>query len=131
MSGFEKYALPRQQRRMPNPLQELVDVLTAELRERDAMLGGVLTALADIDDAAHMRLTSDNLPLKILSDAMPVWYPSRNNGRTWDDVNSWWLDHQVRDRARQEQEAWERDRKRKEILSRLTSEEREILGIKE
>jgi hypothetical protein len=130
MSGFEKYALPIQQRRVPNPLQELVDVLTAQLRERDAMLCGVLTALADIDDAAHMRLTSDNLPLKILSDAMPVWY-ERKSGVGWEEIDRWWNLHQIKDRLRLEQEVQERERKRQEILSRLSAEEREILGIKE
>ena len=116
-------------RELTAPLHEEIDVLKLELAERDAMLGAVLTALADIDDATHMCLTSDNQPLKLLRDAMPVWYQAEEGGLSWEGVERWWLDHQTRVRARKEQQAQERERRRQEILRRLTAEEREILGI--
>jgi hypothetical protein len=119
----------RQADELTAPLHEEIDVLKLELAERDAMLGAVLTALADIDDAMHMCLTSDNQPLKLLRNAMPVWYQAEEGGLSWEGVERWWLDHQTRVRARKEQQARERERRRQEILRRLTAEEREILGI--
>lgn len=129
MSCFEKHALPIQRRELTAPLHKEIEVLKIVLAERDAMLGAVLTALADIDDAMHMCLTSDNQPLKLLRDAMPVWYQTEEGGLSWEGVERWWMDHQTRVRARKEQQAQERERRRQEILRRLTAEEREILGI--
>lgn len=125
----KKAVRARQADELTAPLHEEIDVLKLELAERDAMLGAVLTALADIDDAMHMCLTSDNQPLKLLRDAMPVWYQTEEGGLSWEGVERWWLDHQTRVRARKEQQAQERERRRQEILRRLTAEEREILGI--
>jgi len=120
----------RRDRALTGPLHEEIFVLKEELKERDAMLCGVLTALAAIDDAFHMRLTSDGQPLNI-GDALPVWYDGGESGVSWNAVNAWWLDHQEKDRLRREQQAHMREIKRREIMSRLSAEEREILGIKE
>lgn len=132
LSMTQRLALQkRRERELTAPMQEEIDVLKLELAERDAMLSALLTALANIDDAMHMRLTSDNMPLKLLRDAMPVWYEIEEGGLSWEGVERWWLDHQTQLRARKEQQAQERNGQRQEILSRLSAKERDILGIKE
>lgn len=45
-------------------------------------------------------------------------------------LQEWWEEHQRVDKAQREMEKWEadHDRKQKELLARLTKEERELLG---
>ena len=112
-------------------LSEELDVVKAELAERDAMLHGVLTALTEIDNAFLMEVRSDGMLLKLLADVMPVWYDNTKSGVCWMDVQSWWLAHQEQDRRRREQEVQEREQRRQKVLAKLTAEERELLGIKE
>lgn len=125
MSCFEKHALPIQRRELTAPLHEEIDVLKLELAERDAMLDGVLTTLHLIDGVFYDGNSAEVVPcLKKHLNAAPA-------GVTWDLIESWWADHKAKRRAREEKQAQELERRRQEILRRLTAEERDILGIKE
>ncbi len=119
----------RREQAITGPLHEEISVLKEELKEREAMLCGVLSALTGMDCATHMILTSDQMPLKIVRDAMPVWYDQHATGVSWLEVESWWEDHKERDAERRAQEAAARERRRRDILARLTDDEREILGV--
>jgi hypothetical protein len=116
---------------LTGPLHEEIDRLKAKLAEREAMLCGVLSALTGMDSATHMMLTSDQMPLKIVRDAMPVWYDNRKSGVDWSEVVAWWEEHQEQDRQRRAKEAATREARRQKVLSKLSREERELLGIKE
>jgi hypothetical protein len=119
----------RREQAITGPLHEEISVLKEELKEREAMLCGVLSALTEMDCATHMILTSDQMPLKIVRDAMPVWYDQHAAGVSWLEVQSWWEDHKERDAERRAQEAAQREIKRRAILARLSAEDREILGV--
>jgi hypothetical protein len=53
----------------------------------------------------------------------------REAGVTRYDTEAWWEDHKDRDAERRHQEALALERRRQEILARLSDEEREILGV--
>lgn len=95
------------------PLREEISVLGEKLRERDAMLCAVLTT---IDRFGDLDLIACNLD-------------AREAGVSWDQISAWWQDHLERDAERRHQEALRIEARRKEILARLTNEEREILGL--
>jgi hypothetical protein len=124
-------AARRHEQLLTGPLLEEIDVLKLELAERDAMLCGVLTALTEIDAAHHMEVRSNGMALNLVANAMPVWYDGSEAGVPWEMVERWWQEHQEQDRRRREQEAQEREQRRRKALSKLTREERELLGIKE
>lgn len=125
MPGFEKHALPMRERAITSPLLEEIDVLKLELEERDAMLDGILVALHRMDGPLYDGNSAEVVPY------LQRHFNAAQAGVTWADIDSWWADHKAKDRVRKEQEAQERERRRQEILSRLTAEERDILGIKE
>jgi len=118
-------AARRHEQALTGPLHEEIDRLKAKLAERDAMLCGVLSALNDI------TIYSDHQPNFLLEDLMPRRYDGSQAGVSWYDVTAWWEDHQARDRQRREAEAATRAARRQQVLSKLTREERELLGIKE
>ncbi len=124
-------AARRHEQALTGPLQEEIDVLKLELAERDAMLCGVLTALTEIDAAFHMEVRSDGMALNLVADAMPVWYDGSEAGVPWEMVKRWWEEHQEKDRQRRAMEAATREARRRIVLSKLSAEERELLGIKE
>lgn len=95
------------------PLREQIFTLQQQLQERDAMLCGVLTALEQF------------YTLDVLTEN----WDAQEAGVTWDQVDVWWQDHLEKDRLRRQQEALEREAVRRKVLSKLTKEEREILGL--
>lgn len=124
-------AARRHEQLLTGPLHQEIDRLKAKLAERDAMLCGVLTALTKIDAAHHMELTSDNMALNLVANAMPVWYDGSEAGVPWGMVERWWQEHQEQDSRRRAMEAATREARRRIVLSKLSAEERELLGIKE
>lgn len=129
MSCFEKHALPIQRRELTAPLHEEIDVLKLELAERDAMLDGILRALYRMDSALYdTYVMHDGHSAKVVASVKRHYQPVQKD-LDWDVIESWWADHKAQIRVREEQQAQERERRRQEILSRLSAEEREILGI--
>jgi hypothetical protein len=115
---------------LTSPLHEEIAVLRDELKEREAMLCGVLTALSSMDGGFDISvLDADDRKRELLRDLMPVWYDGREAGVCWSSVEAWWMAHQERDRHRRAVEAEEREAKKQRILARLTAEERDILGL--
>ena len=52
-------------------------------------------------------------------------------GVPWEMVERWWQEHQEQDSRRRAMEAATREARRRIVLSKLSAEERELLGIKE
>ena len=95
------------------PLREQIFALEQQLQERDAMLCGVLTTL---EQFYTFDVVSDN-------------WDAQEAGVTWEQVGVWWQAHLEKDRLRREQAALEREALRRKVLSKLSKEEREILGL--
>lgn len=95
------------------PLHEQIFALEQQLQERDAMLCGVLTTL---EQFYTFDVVSDN-------------WDAQEAGVTWEQVGIWWRAHLEKDRLRREKQALEREALRRKLLSKLSKEEREILGL--
>jgi hypothetical protein len=108
--------------------REQVWVLQEKLRERDAMLCGVLSSIHFLDGYldAHIKIEGKTM---LFSDAVREYFNEDEAGITWEQAMEWWTDHQEQDRVRREQEALEIARKREAALAKLTPEERTLLGI--
>lgn len=102
------------------PLRAEIHRLRQELEQREAMLCGVFKLL-DAGFESH----GITFYLGAVLDRVN-WQEA---GVTRSDTENWWQDHLERDAERRHQEAQARERRRQEILSRLTTDEREILGL--
>lgn len=109
-------------------LESEIDVLRAELAERDAMLCGVLTAAYFLDGylEAYIKINGERY---LFSQSLYEWFNEAEVGFTWQVVEAWYADHKARDEARKAVEAAERARKREAVLAKLTPEERDLLGV--
>jgi hypothetical protein len=113
-------------RNITRPLHEEIDCLKAELDERDAMLCGVLTALARADGYVHtIKYAEYNRP----GDAVCNWYDETETGVSYDAVLEWFTRHQRRDAERRTREAAELEARKIQALRKLTLEERILLGL--
>jgi hypothetical protein len=107
-------------------LHKEIDTLKAELAERDAMLCGVLTALARADGARWHD--ADDLII-IPGEAVQEWYDEEETGVSYDAVLEWFQEHQRRDAERLAREAAELEARKAQALKKLTPEERVLLGL--
>ena len=102
------------------PLHEEISVLKEELKEREAMLCGVFTVLEN-------GFESHGITFYLAAVLEQVNW--KEAGVTMHATETWWEDHKERDAEQRAQEAAARERRRRDILARLSAEEREILGL--
>lgn len=121
---IERFAQEARNRNLA-PLREEIDVLRAELAERDAMLCGVLSSIYKLDGYIQNTMILQDY----FSNSVGEWFNEAEAGVTWDSVQQWWTDHKLKDEARKAVEAAERERKREAALAKLTPEERALLGV--
>ena len=99
-------------------------MLKAELAEREAMLCGVMTALYR---AEGYRISQNGT---FLVEAMVwEWFNEEEAGVSYDELQSWWTEHQKKDQERKAREAAELENRRQRALTKLTLEERVLLGL--
>lgn len=103
-----------------SPLRAEISSLREDLRAREAMLCAVFSLLENGFDSHGITFY-----LEAVLDRID-W---REAGVTRYDTEAWWEDHKDRDAERRHQEALALERRRQEILARLSDEEREILGV--
>jgi len=119
-------AARRHEQKITGPLHEEIDTLKAKLAEREAMLCGVLTALAQADgeqwhDADDIIFTP--------SEAVQGFYDEEETGVSYDAVLAWFKEHQKKDEQRRAREAAELEARKAQALKKLTLEERILLGF--
>lgn len=103
----------RAQEAVTGALHEEISVLKLELQEREAMLCGILTA-------ATCRRCMDDVRQA---------FDEREAGVTIERIFAWWKEHKRKDEERRQREAADREARKQEILTKLTPEERNILGV--
>lgn len=110
------------------PLREEIRVLQEELKERDAMMCGVLSSLFTLDGywGASCKVDGNNMGF---SSAVRAHFDETESGVSWEQLESWWVDHRAQDEARRKAEAAALAAKRAAALCKLTPAEREILGV--
>jgi hypothetical protein len=100
-------------------------VCQEELRERDAMLSGLLDSIYKLD--GHIQST---MILKgYVSNSVREWFNETKAGVTWERLEAWWADHKAQDEARRQAEAQAQACKREAALAKLTLQERKLLGV--
>lgn len=105
-----------------DPLGARIGRLERELAQREAMLCGLFTLLEN-------GFTSHGITFYLPAVLDRVdWQEA---GTTRRCTEQWWEDHRARDEERRAEEARQLERRRQEILARLTPEERGILGLEE
>ena len=102
------------------PLIAKIDIQDRQIAELEAMMCGVFTLLDD-------GFTSHGITFYLPAVLDRVNWQETGTTRMWTD--EWWEDHKERDAERRAEEARQLERRRQEILARLTEEEREILGL--
>lgn len=110
------------------PLREQIFALEQQLQERDAMLCGVLTAITSMEAAPNVRVQHDGGYRRVMA-TVESHYDPHEAGVNWAMLQAWWVEHQRQDRERREREAAELATRRQKILSKLSDEERKILGV--
>jgi hypothetical protein len=90
-----------------------------QLKSKEAMLCGILKAMAD------------NMKVGEFVDFLEHKVDWKEVGVTYADFSKWWLDHQKEDQKRliRERNRRLREEKREAALSKLTKEDRRILGL--
>ena len=114
------FETPEERRDWERDALEQIQDLEARLAEREAQLCGVFTLLEN-------GFTSHYITFYLRAILEQVNWSE--TGTTLHATETWWEDHKEKDQARKEQEAWELARKKRDILNKLTEEEREILGL--
>jgi hypothetical protein len=113
---------------LTGPLLAKIDIQGRQIAELEAMLCGVMRSLAYLEgyecSAAPVAAAR-----RAVYNAVHDNFDETECGVTWQQLEEWWEDHQERDAERRAQEAFALERRRREILARLTDEEREILGV--
>ncbi len=94
-----------------------------KLKKVEAALCGVLTVLENVPDDWGINLTVDDI-LDVVD------WKEAGIKRAW--LEDWWEEHKKEDASRREREEQNRitQAKRAEALSKLTPEERKLLGIR-
>lgn len=110
------------------PLREEIHVLQEELKEREAMLCGVLSSLFTLDGYWGSSCKVDGNDMGF-SSAVREQFDETESGVSWDQVQAWWLNHRAQDEARRKAEADALAEKRAAALAKLTPAERELLGV--
>jgi hypothetical protein len=95
-------------------------VAQEELRERDSMLCGVFRLLEEGFESHGITFYLQAVLEKV------DWAEA---GVSMSRAQAWWTDHKAQGEARRKAEAEALARKREAALSKLTDEEREILGV--
>jgi hypothetical protein len=103
-------------------------VCQEELRERDAMLCAILSSIYFLDGYADASCKVNGACMPF-SAAVEEWFDWKKSGVSWERVQAWWCDHKAQDEARRQAEAEELARKKAAALSKLTPEERALLGV--
>ena len=114
----------RYEQQLTGPLNEEIGVLKAELAEREAMLCGVMTALYR---AEGYQISQNGTFL--VEAMMWEWFNEEEAGVSYDELQSWWTEHQKKDQERKAREAAELENRRQRALKKLTLEERVLLGL--
>ena len=114
----------REKRAITGPLYEEIGVLKAELAERESMLCGVMMALYRAD-GYHASQTGTFRLVETMRD----WFNEDEAGVSYDELQSWWTEHQKKDQERKAREAAELENRRRRALKKLTLEERVLLGL--
>lgn len=99
------------------PLRKQIDQLQRSLAEREAMLCAVLRALCNLPPGVYDKLDPWAAAMALIDAKASV------HGVSMESIQVWWQEHQVKDQARVAQV-------RERALSKLTPEEREVLGLK-
>jgi hypothetical protein len=123
----QELELIEQQRaqQLVQPLEEEILDLQTKLAQRDAMLCGILSSVFALDGYIKSSMVSEDH----FSSAVKNWFAEAEAGVTWDDVIQWWTAHQEQDRQREQDEAAQREQLRQELVNKLSSEERALLGV--
>lgn len=110
-----------EQERSFQPLKQELDTLKNSLAESEAMLCGVLSAILAADKTANVTVTQDGSQCDVW-EVVRYFYDAQESGVSWGSLCSWWANHQAKDQAYKTQI-------RDKALSKLTPEERKILGV--
>ena len=121
-------AARRHAQELTGPLHQEIDRLKTQLAERDAMLCGILDLM---DNGPLLASDSKGRPQMVRLNDLLEMVDWKEAGVTVEQVLSWWAEHQEKDRQRRAREAATREARRRIVLSKLSAEERELLGIKE
>lgn len=110
------------------PLIAKIDIQGRQIAHLEAMLCGVLSSVVFLSGYHDAALQVEGRKITIM-DAVRDYYNEDESGVTWNYLEEWWADHKLQDARRKQAEAEAREQKRAAALSKLTQEEREILGV--
>ena len=102
------------------PLIAKIDIQDRQIAELEAMMCGVFYLLEN-------GFTNRGVTIYLQEILDRVNWQETGTTQMW--TEDWWEDHKEQDRQRRIEEGRKRERRRREILARLTEEEREILGL--
>ena len=102
------------------PLLAKIDIQGRQITELEAMLCGVFYLLEN-------GFTNRGATIYLQEILDRVNWQETGTTQMW--TEDWWEDHKEQDRQRRIEEGRKRERRRREILARLTDEEQEILGL--
>lgn len=93
----------------------------------EAMLCGVLSSLTTMQGYGYTVMADGGN--QGIYDAVQNWFNEDESGVTWDQLEEWWLDHKAEDARRKAAEQAALEVRKQAALSKLTPEEREMLGL--
>ena len=109
------------------PLHAKIDIQRGQISHLEAMLCGVLSSLITMQGYGYTVMSDGGS--KGVYDATQDWFNEDESGVTWSYLEEWWADHQAEDARRKAAEQAALEARKQAALSKLTPEERELLGI--
>ncbi len=115
------------ERELMAPLLAKIDIQRGQIAHLEAMLCGVLSSLITMQGYGYTVMSDGGS--KGVYDATQDWFNEDESGVTWSYLEEWWADHQAEDARRKAAEEAALEARKQAALSKLTPEERELLGL--